>query len=230
METFSKSGHRRYAVMLTTGFHLILFFIFTSFVLRSYKKELPEGTEPKRFSSPVFDFSYEPATASVSSPSKQTSVASGDHFITEKASAEYLSGDTGTDENKEEIKAALQKLKMIRGTGSPEESVTGEIGSDHPATEIGGFPLLSEIMPGARELVSKPERLMDSEEEGIVVVSIVVNEDGNVVEATPGQRGSTTQSAMLYRRAKDAALLAKFTPDHRVKEQNGMYTFVFTLE
>jgi len=82
-----------------------------------------------------------------------------------------------------------------------------------------------------RKLVKKPERMTDSQEEGVVVVEIIVDENGKVIKATPGQRGSTTTSSKLYSKAHQAALGAKFnlSPDG-IQEQRGTYTFVFTLE
>lgn len=82
-----------------------------------------------------------------------------------------------------------------------------------------------------RLLVKKPERMSDSEEEGIVVVEIIVDETGKVIKATPGQRGSTTTSSKLFAKARLAALAAKFNPSATgQKEQRGTYTFVFLLE
>lgn len=82
-----------------------------------------------------------------------------------------------------------------------------------------------------RMLLKKPERMRDSEEEGIVVVEIIVDENGKVVKATPGQRGSTTTNANLYAKARQAAFSAKFNPSPEgITEQRGTYTFVFTLE
>lgn len=82
-----------------------------------------------------------------------------------------------------------------------------------------------------RGLVKKPERLTDATEEGIVVVEIIVDENGKVIKASPGQRGSTTTSSNLYAKARQAALTAKFNASPEgAKEQRGTYTFVFTLE
>ena len=82
-----------------------------------------------------------------------------------------------------------------------------------------------------RSLMRRPAPMTDPEEEGTVVVEIIVDESGKVVKATPGQRGSTTTSAKLYSKARQAALQAKFNASSNgAKEQRGSYTFVFTLE
>ncbi len=82
-----------------------------------------------------------------------------------------------------------------------------------------------------RLLLKKPEHMTDSQEEGIVVVEIIVDESGKVIKATPGQRGSTTTSSKLYAKARQAARETKFNPSPEgIKEQRGTYTFVFTLE
>jgi hypothetical protein len=82
-----------------------------------------------------------------------------------------------------------------------------------------------------RMLVKKPEKMTDSEEEGIVVVEIIVNELGKVIKATPGMRGSTTTSSNLYAKARQAALSVKFNASPSgATEQRGTYTFKFTLE
>ncbi len=101
-----------------------------------------------------------------------------------------------------------------RGNGTPGYNGAG-----------GGYDLKG------RSLVRKPARMTDSEEEGIVVVEIIVDETGKVVKATPGQRGSTTTSSNLYAKARQAAYEARFNSSPLgVKEQRGSYTFVFTLE
>lgn len=82
-----------------------------------------------------------------------------------------------------------------------------------------------------RTLLVKPARMTDPSEEGVVVVQIIVDENGKVIKATPGQRGSTTTSSKLYALATQAAYTAKFNPSpDGITEQRGTYTFVFTLE
>lgn len=77
----------------------------------------------------------------------------------------------------------------------------------------------------------KPLEIVDdSQEQGNVVVEIIVDEMGKVIKATPGARGSTTTSAILYAKARQAALSAKFNASPTgITEQRGTITFVFLL-
>lgn len=81
-----------------------------------------------------------------------------------------------------------------------------------------------------RNLISTPKINDDSQEQGKVVVDIVVDKTGKVIKATPGGRGSTTTSPLLYKKALEAALKTKFNanPD-LVADQKGQMTFVFIL-
>lgn len=81
-----------------------------------------------------------------------------------------------------------------------------------------------------RSRKSTPKIKDDSQDEGTVVVEIIVDRYGKVLRATPGARGSNTTSAVLYRKAKEAALGTKFNakPD-ALEEQKGTMTFIFIL-
>ena len=68
-----------------------------------------------------------------------------------------------------------------------------------------------------------------TQEDGTVVVDIVVDRNGNVIKATPGGRGSTTTNSTLYKMAKDAALQARFTIKNGANDQKGSMAFVFIL-
>jgi len=66
--------------------------------------------------------------------------------------------------------------------------------------------------------------------EGIVVVEVTVNRDGNVTKATPGVKGSTTLDENLLKAAKDAAILAKFDRKPGAPAfQKGTITYNFSL-
>ena len=82
-----------------------------------------------------------------------------------------------------------------------------------------------------RSINRKPVIRDDSQEEGRVVVDIVVNRNGQVVRATPGAKGSTTTSSYLYRLAKEAAMKTKFDakPD-AAPQQKGQIVFTFLVQ
>ena len=81
-----------------------------------------------------------------------------------------------------------------------------------------------------RSRKSTPTIKDNSQDEGTVVVEIIVDRYGKVVRATPGARGSNTTSAVLYKKAAEAALATKFNakPD-ALEEQKGTMTFIFIL-
>ncbi len=94
-----------------------------------------------------------------------------------------------------------------------------------------------------RVVVKQPEYPSDTKEEGKVVVEITVDSEGNVIEANPNGRGTTTSSSLLKEKAKLAALATKFNVDakfvgHRSNKdeyimpdlQSGTITFVFFFE
>ena len=137
--------------------------------------------------------------------------------------------------------AALRNRKKHTGEGEGDGNTGGSgTGSQHGVGDgdgtghgngtpgyngKGGYDLKGRL------LIQRPAHMSDSQEEGIVVVEIIVNEDGKVVKATPGQRGSTTTSSNLYAKARQAALTVKFNPSPEgITEQRGTYTFVFRLE
>ena len=59
-------------------------------------------------------------------------------------------------------------------------------------------------------------KISETKEEGKVVVEITVDSEGNVIEANPNGRGTTTSSALLKEKAKLAALATKFNVDGEI--------------
>ncbi len=66
--------------------------------------------------------------------------------------------------------------------------------------------------------------------EGIVVVEVTIDRNGNVTKATPGVKGSTTLDETLLKAAQEAALAAKFDrkPDAPAF-QKGTITYYFQI-
>jgi protein TonB len=82
-----------------------------------------------------------------------------------------------------------------------------------------------------RRIFTKPDISTNSQDQGKVVVLILVDQTGKVIKATPGEKGSTTTSGVLYAKAKEAALATKFnaSPDG-TPQQQGTMTFVFVIQ
>ena len=71
----------------------------------------------------------------------------------------------------------------------------------------------------------------DGEQTGKVAVRIKVDKDGNVIEATPGVKGTTLNDRELWEKCKDAAMKAKLKPSNSLASvQTGIVTFTFRIK
>ncbi len=80
-----------------------------------------------------------------------------------------------------------------------------------------------------RGKVALPKPKLEKNEEGIVVIEIRVNANGDVISAAP-TKGSTTTSPYLRELAEKAALKARFTAKPNAPDQFGTITYRFLLE
>ncbi len=92
----------------------------------------------------------------------------------------------------------------------------------------GGIGISAKLAGGV--LVKPPKLPSDTKEEGKVVVEITVDSDGNVIDADPNGRGTTTSSAILKAKAKRAALDTKFSSNEKFDERHGTITIVFAFD
>src|SRR6185369_4468543 len=132
---------------------------------------------------------------------------------------------TGTGDQGDKNGDPLSKYtgKNGNGTGPGEGDGTGS--GKGPGNGGISFDLTG------RRLVRKPSIDDKSQETGRVVVSITVDKEGNVTEARPGARGSTTTSAYLFGKAKEAAMKARFSPNPDGADiKKGTMTFVFLVQ
>jgi len=82
-----------------------------------------------------------------------------------------------------------------------------------------------------RSSLSLPKPEFKQNIEGIVVVTITVDRNGNVTSANPGARGSTTADKTLYDAAREAALKSRFNIRTDAPErQVGTITYHFQLQ
>ena len=81
-----------------------------------------------------------------------------------------------------------------------------------------------------RNALSKPIEKPECNEEGIVVVSIEVDNSGKVIKATPGVKGSTNTAKCLLDPAKAAALKTTWNADPSApNKQRGTIIYRFSL-
>lgn len=79
-----------------------------------------------------------------------------------------------------------------------------------------------------RTLKSLARPTYDSDEQGVVVVKIWVNQQGEITRTQVGVKGTTTLDENLWEKARQAANRSKFTPDENApKEQIGTITYKF---
>ena len=105
--------------------------------------------------------------------------------------------------------------------GDPNSKVYegGGIGKNGTAYQLGG-----------RKVEFKAKPIYNLQVEGKVVVIITVNRIGNVINAIPGAKGSTTLNKKLLQRAKTAALKTKFDPKQTAPtNQQGKIIYHFSL-
>ncbi|NJB83270.1 energy transducer TonB [Wenyingzhuangia aestuarii] len=109
----------------------------------------------------------------------------------------------------------------VKGAESGDPNSTKYYGNDGLGGE--GNYLLK-----GRRVLSKFIREPNCNEEGIVVVKVVVDRSGKVISAEPGFKGTTNTSPCLLKHAKKAALATKWNPDGNApSKQIGLIRYEF---
>ncbi len=134
-----------------------------------------------------------------------------------------------TKELLERYKADRNIAPVAEGSGtfSPSEE-TGDHSKGKNTVGFQGQDFAFEL--GGRQLIRAPEMPAVTTEEGMVVVEILVDEKGNVIEANPNGRGTTTSNSALKLKAKQMASSAKFSPEKTASEQRGLITINFSFK
>lgn len=144
---------------------------------------------------------------------------------TSQGTGNVAAGDQGTRDG--------DPASLYQGKGQGQGgngSGGGQGDGNGPGKGSGTGPGFSYDLAG-RAVRTRPSIFDNSQETGKVVVEIKVDKFGNVIDAIPGARGSTTTSSNLYRKAKEAAMKAKFSQSPAgVEEQRGTITFVFVVQ
>ncbi|PQV47227.1 outer membrane transport energization protein TonB [Jejuia pallidilutea] len=158
-----------------------------------------------------------------------------------KAEAERIAKEKREQEEKKKKLDAL-----IGGVSKSDGSETGSEGNDNRAGDKGqldGNPYAPSYFGGkgsgsggvgyglnGRGSASFDRLKQNCNESGMVIVKIVVNKSGNVIEATPGVKGTTNTAQCLLEPAKKIALSHKWPADPKApSRQIGFVSVNFKL-
>lgn len=129
-----------------------------------------------------------------------------------------------SEETKIDQNALFTKGRVKKGSGG--STGVGE-GSGKGSGGEGGGSGISFSLEG-RGSTSLPKPTATSTENGTIVVTIMVDQEGNVVSAKAGVRGTTLGDTNLFRRCEQAAKKSKFTAKPDAPElQKGTITYKF---
>jgi len=255
---YFKDKNKRNGIIITVLVHLLLIIIFL-FTGLTVPVPLPEqgilinfGTVDEGFG----DVQPEEVTATeavetfeenITEQSTPETTESVEEVITQQAEEAPAVNDNPTDNIENEIAeekepepvvdpAALYTGKKSR-TKPDSEGETKKYGdqgnidgtSDSKNYNGSGGKRTGYNLTG-RKIVFRPKIQENTQETGKVIVNIWVDRYGKVTRANPGAKGSTTTNAYLYRKAREAAMKAKFSanPD-APEEQKGTIIFNFTV-
>jgi len=115
---------------------------------------------------------------------------------------------------------------LSRNSSRRGESYTTESGSDKDGNLDKQVIVLYDLY--GRGAGSLPKPYSNPYIKGKIVVSIIVNKQGQVIYARSGARGTSVSKINLRRQAEKAALKAIFTPDPAAPDkQRGTITYIF---
>ncbi len=131
-----------------------------------------------------------------------------------------------SEETKIDQNALFTKGKVKKGSGG--STGVGE-GSGKGSGGEGGGSGIAFSLAGRDKKKSLPEPTATSSENGSIVVEIRVDQEGNVVFAKAGARGTTLwEDKNLWRRCEQAAKKSEFTAKPDAPElQRGTITYIF---
>ncbi len=158
----------------------------------------------------------------------QKAKAEADRVAKEKAQA-IEKARQEQEAKKRELDALMGGLNKSDGTASGSEGndtragdkgqpdgdpyATSYYGSPGSGSGTGGYGL------NGRTLVNKGKVPQECNEEGRVVVKIVVDRNGKVISATPGVKGTTNNAACLLEPAKKTAFMHQWNLDSNAPSQ-----------
>lgn len=252
---FIKDKNNRAGIIGTILFHVLLLILFL-FVGMTYPDPPPpeEGitinfgnSEDGMGDNPTEELSPSESESNEVSTSTQTSSSSAEQNVQTQNTTETVnlnaSNNTSPPTNSTQNTTSQNLSEALNAFNNSNSSSSnqGETGNPGNQGSLDGDPKSNNYTGGptgngisyslnGRRHEYLPKIDDNSQEQGTVVVDIVVDKFGKVIKATPGGRGSTTTSPILYKKAKEAAEKTKFNAKlDLVSDQKGTMTFVFLL-
>lgn len=130
-----------------------------------------------------------------------------------KKKLDALMGGIGKSEGAESGSEGDDSQSGDKGNPAGNPYATSYYGTPGTGNGTGGYGL------NGRSLVSKGKVRQECNEDGRVVVRIVVDKNGKVIKATPGVKGTTNNSPCLLEPARKTAFLHKWNLDSDAPEQ-----------
>jgi len=130
------------------------------------------------------------------------------------------------------------KEALFPGMYNQEEG-TGKTGGKEPGTGTdettnvpGTYGINTDLdyQLGGRNCLYRPVMSRDIDEEGKIVVNIMVNEEGAVTRASVNEQQTNTNSVALRKIALNSALKTKWTEKKGIPEQKGHIVYKFVLK
>ncbi len=249
---FEEKRALHFGVYLTVGVHLLLVFILA---FSGFEKIFPPPVE----NGIVIDYSQyvpEPKPIEVKSgsePRSENPKPEDEIRLVQRSKSAIVGkspnkGAESTMGNKGDVdKFEAQRKKVIdRRALFPSENngdstapqvaskISKSLSAGHPDgnTEVGSTEGVPSARLAGRSLMGnlpEPEYLVNKS--GKVVVKIMVDQYGKVVNAIPGVSGTTVQDRVLWNAAKEAALKARFNISSSAPGvQEGTITYIFKLK
>jgi len=140
----------------------------------------------------------------------------------------------------DEINSRAGRAFGGKGTGNGSQGINGGIGNQGNPNGVANSP--NYIGRGGngkgvnydlagRKSVDLPSPAKGIQAAGKVVVQILVDRDGHVIDARPGVKGSNTSNQQLYDAAQKAAMNTTFNVSPNSEErQKGTLTYIFELQ
>ncbi|MDD7888222.1 energy transducer TonB [Flavivirga sp. 57AJ16] len=185
-------------------------------------------TEPTKASQTKEEVLTQENAESIAIKKQKQAEAKAKAIADAKAKAE---ADRIAKEKREQEEKKKKLDALIGGVSKSEGSETGSEGNDNKAGDKGqldGNPYAPSYFGGrgtgsggvgyglnGRGTATYKKLKQDCNESGLVIVKIIVNNSGNVIEAVPGVKGTTNTAPCLLEPAKKIALSHKWRADSK---------------